>query len=153
MVSESPSWETVALLSLPFIAGLGLGYQQAANGKIRISAESAIAATFLNFAMGSGVLLVAKLLTLPQVGLPTELPTDWWLYMGGFTGVVFIAIQVIVVGRIGVLGLGVLLGTGQLLGSLIIDLTFPLPGQVITLIHVLGVFVTLGGAVLVNVKR
>jgi bacterial/archaeal transporter family-2 protein len=153
MVSENPSWDTVALLALPFIAGLGLGYQQAANGKVRISAESAIAATFINFAMGSGVLLIAKLATLPLVGLPTSFPSEWWLYVGGFTGVVFIAIQVIVVGRIGVLGLGVLLGTGQLLGSLIIDLTFPLPGQVITLIHIVGVFVTLAGALLVNLKR
>ena len=153
MVSENPSWDTVALLALPFIAGLGLGYQQAANGKIRITAESAIAATFINFAMGSGVLLIAKLVSLPFVGLPTSLPSEWWLYVGGFTGVVFIAIQVVVVSRIGVLGLGVLLGTGQLLGSLIIDLAFPLPGQVITLIHVVGVFVTLAGALLVNLRR
>jgi transporter family-2 protein len=87
------------------------------------------------------------------VGLPTSLPSEWWLYVGGFTGVVFIAIQVVVVSRIGVLGLGVLLGTGQLLGSLIIDLAFPLPGQVITLIHVVGVFVTLAGALLVNLRR
>ncbi len=153
MVSENPSWDTLALLALPFIAGLGLGYQQAANGKIRITAESAIAATFINFAMGSGVLLIAKLVSLPFVGLPTSLPSEWWLYVGGFTGVVFIAIQVVVVSRIGVLGLGVLLGTGQLLGSLIIDLAFPLPGQVITLIHVVGVFVTLAGALLVNLRR
>ena len=153
MVSENPSWDTLALLALPFIAGLGLGYQQAANGKVRITAESAIAATFINFAMGSGVLLIAKLVSLPFVGLPTSLPSEWWLYVGGFTGVVFIAIQVVVVSRIGVLGLGVLLGTGQLLGSLIIDLAFPLPGQVITLIHVVGVFVTLAGALLVNLRR
>ena len=141
------------LLALPFLAGLGLGFQQAANGKVRISSESAIAATFLNFAMGSGVLLIAKLISFPLVGLPTTLPTQWWLYIGGFSGVIFIAIQILVVGRIGVLGLGVLLGTGQLLGSLLIDVAFPLPGQVITFIHVVGVFVTLVGALLVNLRR
>jgi hypothetical protein len=32
-------------------------------------------------------------------------------------------------------------------------LVFPLPGQVITLIHIVGVFVTLGGALLVNLRR
>ena len=153
MVSENPSLDTLALLTLPFLAGLGLGYQQAANGKIRISSESAMAATFLNFAMGSGVLLIAKLLTLPAVGLPTSTPSEWWLYIGGFAGVLFIAIQVIVVARIGVLGLGVLLGTGQLIGSLLIDLTFPLPGQVVTVIHIVGVLVTLAGALMVNLKR
>jgi len=153
MVSESPSFGTILLLALPFLAGLGLGFQQAANGKVRISSESAIAATFLNFAMGSGVLLIAKLISLPFMGLPTTFPTQWWLYVGGFSGVIFIAIQILVVGRIGVLGLGVLLGTGQLLGSLLIDVAFPLPGQVITFIHVVGVLVTRVGALLVNLRR
>lgn len=153
MVAESPSLDTVLLLSLPFLAGLGLGFQQAANGKVGINAESALAATFVNFAMGSGMLFIAKLISLPFVGIPTEMPSGWWLYVGGFTGVLFIAIQVIVVSRIGVLGLGVMLGTGQLLGSLLIDVLLPLPGQVTTLIHVVGVFVTLAGALLVNLKR
>ena len=153
MVAEGPSWDTALLLTLPFLAGLGLGYQQAANGKVRINSESAVAATFLNFAMGSGVLLIAKLISFPLVGRPTSLPSEWWLYVGGFSGVVFIAIQVIVVAKIGVLGLGVLLGTGQLLGSLLIDVAFPLPGQVITFIHVVGVLVTLVGALLVNLRR
>lgn len=153
MVAESPSLEIAWLLTLPFLAGLGLGFQQAANGKVRINAESAMAATFINFAMGTGVLFIAKVLSLPLVGFPVSLPGDWWLYVGGFAGVVFIGIQVIVVARIGVLGLGVLLGTGQLVGSLLIDVLFPLPGQMITLLHVAGVLVTLAGALIVNLKR
>ena len=153
MVAESPSLDTILLLSLPFLAGLGLGFQQAANGKVGINAESALAATFVNFAMGSGMLFIAKLISLPFVGIPTGMPSGWWLYVGGFTGVLFIAIQVVVVSRIGVLGLGVMLGTGQILGSLLIDIFLPLPGQVITLIHVVGVFVTLAGALMVNLRR
>ena len=153
MVAERPSLDTLLLLSLPFLAGLGLGFQQAANGKVGINAESALAATFVNFAMGSGILFIAKLISLPFVGIPTAVPSGWWLYVGGFTGVLFIAIQVIAVSRIGVLGLGVMLGTGQILGSLLIDIFLPLPGQVITLIHVVGVFVTLAGALMVNLRR
>ena len=153
MVAERPSLDTILLLSLPFLAGLGLGFQQAANGKVGINAESALAATFVNFAMGSGMLFIAKLLSLPFVGIPTGMPSGWWLYVGGFTGVLFITIQVVVVSRIGVLGLGVMLGTGQILGSLLIDIFLPLPGQVITLIHVVGVFVTLAGALMVNLRR
>lgn len=153
MVAERPSLDTLLLLSLPFLAGLGLGFQQAANGKVGINAESALAATFVNFAMGSGMLFIAKLISLPFVGIPTGMPGGWWLYVGGFTGVLFITIQVVVVSRIGVLGLGVMLGTGQILGSLLIDIFLPLPGQVITLIHVVGVFVTLAGALMVNLRR
>ena len=153
MVAERPSLDTLLLLSLPFLAGLGLGFQQAANGKVGINAESALAATFVNFAMGSGMLFIAKLISMPFVGIPTGMPSGWWLYVGGFTGVLFITIQVVVVSRIGVLGLGVMLGTGQILGSLLIDIFLPLPGQVITLIHVVGVFVTLAGALMVNLRR
>ena len=153
MVAERPSLDTLLLLSLPFLAGLGLGFQQAANGKVGINAESALAATFVNFAMGSGMLFIAKLISLPFVRIPTGMPSGWWLYVGGFTGVLFITIQVVVVSRIGVLGLGVMLGTGQILGSLLIDIFLPLPGQVITLIHVVGVFVTLAGALMVNLRR
>ena len=153
LVAESPSLETALLLALPFFAGLGLGYQQAVNGKVRITADSAIAATFVNFAMGSLFLLVAKLISLPATGISQSYPTQWWLYIGGVAGLVYIGIQVIAVAKIGVLGLGVLLGTGQLIGALLIDLIFPIAGQTLTTLHIVGVFVTLGGALLVNLKR
>ena len=153
LVAESPSPQTMALLVLPFLAGLGLGYQQAVNGKVRITAESAIAATFMNFAMGSLFLLVAKLVSLPSTGISESYPTQWWLYIGGVSGLVYIGIQVITVAKVGVLGLGVLLGTGQLIGSLLIDILFPIAGQDLTVLHIVGVFVTLAGAVLVNPRR
>lgn len=153
LVTERPNLETVLLLALPFAAGLGLGYQQAVNGKVRITAESAIVATFLNFAMGSLFLLVVKLLSLPNTGISQTYPTDWWLYIGGVAGLVYIGIQVIAVTRIGVLALGVLLGTGQLIGALLIDLAFPIAGQPLSALHVIGVLVTLAGALLVNLKR
>ena len=153
LAAESPAPTTIALLALPFLGGLGLGFQQAANGGVRIHTESAIAATFLNFAMGSAFLFIAKLVSLPLNGIPSALPSSWWLYVGGFTGVVFIAVQVVVVARIGVLALGLLLGTGQLVGALLLDLLTPLPGQTITFAHIAGVLIALIGAMLVNLKR
>lgn len=153
LVAESPDSGTLLLLALPFVAGLGLGFQQAANGKVRIRTGSAVAATFINFAMGSLFLLIAKLVTLPTVGLAEQYPTQWWLYLGGVAGAVYIAIQIVTVARIGVLGLGVLLGTGQLVGSLLIDLLYPIGDQALSWLHVVGVFITLAGALLVNLKR
>ena len=153
LVVEDPDPKTIGLVLLPLIAGLGLGFQQAANGRVRIESESAIAATFLNFATGSLFLLILKIVTLPATGLPTEFPPHWWLYLGGVVGVIFIAIQVITVSQIGVLSLGVLLGTGQLLGSLLIDIFLPVPGQAISLQHFVGVGIAIVGALLVNLKR
>lgn len=152
-VVETPEPTTIGLVLLPLLAGLGLGYQQAANGRVRIEADSAVAATFLNFAAGSLFLLILKLLTIPAAGLPDQWPSQWWLYLGGVVGVGFIAIQVVTVTKIGVLGLGVLLGTGQLLGSLLIDIFLPVPGQVVSTLHILGVCIALIGALLVNLKR
>lgn len=153
LVTGEPDLKTFGLVLLPLAAGLGLGFQQAANGKVRISSQSAIAATFVNFAVGSLVILIVKLVTLPAVGFADNYPTQWWLYLGGVVGVAFIAIQVVTVSRIGVLGLGVLLGTGQLVGSLLIDILFPIAGQSLSVIHVFGVVVTFFGALLVNLKR
>jgi uncharacterized membrane protein YdcZ (DUF606 family) len=46
-----------------------------------------------------------------------------------------------------------MLGTGQLIGALLIDLIFPIAGEQLTALHFIGVLVTLGGAVLVNLRR
>jgi bacterial/archaeal transporter family-2 protein len=153
MVLGEPETKTILLVLLPLSAGLGLGFQQAANGKVRITAESAIAATFVNFAVGTLLILIVKIVSLPSVGLSSTYPSNWYLYIGGFVGVIFIAIQVITVSRIGVLGLGVLLGTGQLLGSLAIDLLFPVAGNQIGVLEIAGVAAALVGALLVNLKR
>lgn len=153
LVTGDPEPKTFGLVLLPLAAGLGLGFQQAANGKVRMSSQSAIAATFLNFAVGSLVILIVKLVTLPTVTFADSYPNQWWLYLGGVVGVAFIAIQVVTVSRIGVLGLGVLLGTGQIVGSLLIDVIFPIAGQNLSMLHVVGVFITLLGALIVNLRR
>jgi len=143
LVAEQPDMSTLWLLLLPFAAGLGLGFQQAANGRVSL----------MNFAVGALTLLIMKLVTTPLVGISSTYPNQWWLYMGGFAGVVFIAIQVIVVSKIGVLGLGVMLGTGQLIGSLLLDVLAPISAQPTSLVHYLGVLVALIGAIVVNLKR
>lgn len=153
MVLGEPETKTYLLVLLPLSAGLGLGFQQAANGKVRINAESAIAATFMNFAVGTLVILITRIATIGITDLSDSYPTQWYLYIGGAVGVVFIAIQVVTVSKIGVLGLGVLLGTGQLIGSLLIDLMFPIQGQPLHFLDVLGVLVALVGALVVNLKR
>jgi bacterial/archaeal transporter family-2 protein len=153
LVAEQPDMSTLWLLLLPFAAGLGLGFQQAANGRVRLAADNAIAATLMNFAVGALTLLIMKLVTTPLVGISSTYPNQWWLYMGGFAGVIFIAIQVIVVSKIGVLGLGVMLGTGQLIGSLLLDVLAPISAQPTSLVHYLGVLVALIGAIVVNLKR
>jgi len=99
--------------SVALLAGAGTGFQQAVNGRVRAVAVSSISATFLNFAVGTAVLALVFLISVPFTGGPTAFPGTWWLWLGGIVGAFFIAIQVTTVSIIGVLGLGVSLVTGS----------------------------------------
>ena len=139
--------------ALPLVAGAGTGVQQALNGRIRARASSALAATWVNFGVGTLTLSVVWLVLLPVTGGPGNFPSDWWLYAGGLVGTLFIPIQTITVHRIGVLGLGVSLVTGQILGSIALDLFFPVAEGTLGLFTVTGALVTVLGSALVTLGR
>jgi transporter family-2 protein len=141
------------LFILPLVAGTGLGYQQAVNGRIRTLSNSPLGATFVNFAIGTLVLALVFVVSLAFVDVPTTWPSAWWLWMGGAVGVMFIAIQVSTVTVIGVLGLGVSLVTGQLLGSLVLDALVPVATSNQSMTTVIGALVTLAGSAMVTLTK
>lgn len=145
---ELPS--TSGVIVLPLLAGLGTGFQQAVNGRVKLAAGSALTATFVNFMVGTATLAVVTLALWPVIGPGNVDQTSWWLWTGGVIGALFIAIQVTTVGIIGVLGLGVSLVSGQLVGSLLLDLFAPVATTDIGVATVAGLVVTLAGAVLVT---
>ncbi|RZS53476.1 transporter family-2 protein [Microcella putealis] len=108
-------------LVLPLLAGLGIGIQQAMNGRVRQVSGSPLAATLVNFTVGTAGLVVVTAVHLAVSGLPAAPPSELYLYAGGIVGVVFIAVQAATVGRIGVLLLGMCLVLGQLLGAVVFD--------------------------------
>ncbi|WP_241980380.1 DMT family transporter [Cryobacterium sp. Hh11] len=129
------------LLVLPLVAGIGQGWQQAVNGQVRVTAQSALTATFLNFLTGSVALVLAALVHGVLVGFALDLPGNPWLYTGGLIGCIFIAGAALVVRTTGVLMLGLCIVAGQLLCALALDLLAPTQG------HPLGV-TTLAGTAL-----
>jgi len=144
---------TGVLFLLPLFAGAGTGFQQAVNGKVRTVSGSALSATFVNFLVGALVLGILFVLALPFTGGPAAWPDTWWLWVGGAVGAFFIAIQVTAVTIIGVLGLGVSLVTGQLMGSVILDVIAPVETSDLHLATVLGAMVTLAGSVMVTLAK
>ena len=138
---------------LPLVAGVGTGFQQALNGTVKKVSGSALAATFINFAAGTAILLLITAVMSPLSGGGGEFPTNWVLYLGGFVGTIFIAIQTVTVNHIGVLGLGVSLVAGQVLGSLTLDLLVPVSAHPITAVTVFGATLTVIGSVVVTVTR
>ncbi len=145
--------QTGWLFALPLVAGAGVGFQQAINGRVGMAAGSPLTATLINFGVGTGLLLVVFMASWPFTGGPTDIPGTWWLWTGGLVGTVFIAIQVATVPIIGVLGLGVSLVTGQLLGSVLLDVFVPVATSDLQLATIIGAVITLVGAVVVTTTR
>ncbi|KQM82882.1 DMT family transporter [Agromyces sp. Leaf222] len=139
--SEIGGAAPVLLVLLPFTAGFGAAWQQAVNGRIRVAASSALTSTFVNFAVGTAVLVTVMVVHSSLVGWPTSLPGEAWLYTGGMIGCVFIAVQAVVVRVIGVLVLALAGVVGQLTAALALDVLVPVGGQAVDL-------ATIGGAAL-----
>ncbi|MEU4648502.1 DMT family transporter [Nocardia fluminea] len=108
------------LIVLPALAGIGLAWQQAVNGRVGATGGP-FTATLINFGVGLTALLLLDLFTLATTGLPTEFPTELWLYTGGLIGVAFIALAAVTVGLIGVLLLGLTSVAGQLVAAMVLD--------------------------------
>lgn len=147
ILTGSFSW----LALLPLVAGLGLSFQSAVNGRVR-SISTLPVASLGNFAVGTLVLLVVVGIRAVTVGLPDRLPTEWWLYLGGPIGLLYITVNAAVVRRTGVLLLGLASIAGQLVGSVVIDLAVPVGGRQPGLVTVVGVLLTLV-AIGVTAKR
>jgi transporter family-2 protein len=116
----------LALAVLPLLAGVGIAWQQAVNGHVRVVSGSAMVAGLVNFVMGTSVLVVALAVSVCVRGLPDRLPTGpWWLYLGGCLGILFIAVGAAVVRFTGVLLLGLGMIAGQVTGALLLDELVP----------------------------
>lgn len=126
VISDLGHGSQVWLVTLPLIAGFGVSWQSAVNGLVRSAAQSAIAATFVNFVVGTAVLLVAALVSIGIAGAPMRWPSEPWLYVGGACGVVFIALNTVLVRIAGVLLLSMSGVAGQLVASVLLELGLPL---------------------------
>ncbi len=114
----------IGLAALPAIAGIGVAWQQGMNGFVRQAGDGALTAAFVNFAVGTVVLLAIVSFR----GMHASLPAEPWLYLGGPIGVAFIAVAAAVVPRIGVLLLGLGTIAGQIVGAVLVDVIAPTVG-------------------------
>lgn len=120
----SPS--ALALALLPLLAGVGSAWQQAVNGHVRAAAGDVLAATLVNFVVGTVVLVAALGVSVLVEGLPDgAFPTDPLLYTGGLIGIAFIALSAAIVHRIGVLLLSLGMIAGQIVTALVLDAVTP----------------------------
>ena len=141
------------MLSLPFLAGAGISWQQATNGRLRQRVDSAFAATFVNFFGGTVILGVAAAVHIAVVGPPASLPTNPWLYLGGATGVVYIFVSAGLVRYTGVLLLGLGSVVGLLATSVVLDAVWPTDAELDVTRALIAVAVALVGVLVVVMPR
>jgi transporter family-2 protein len=113
------------LLVLPFLAGLGIAWQSAANGRLAQRVQSPMTATLVSFIGGTLLLVVAAGISVAVSGMPKALPMEPWLYLGGLLGFIYILLGATIVAHTGVLLLGLGSVLGQLVTSVVIDLLWP----------------------------
>jgi transporter family-2 protein len=119
----------LGLAVLPLLAGTGIAFQQAVNGRLRDAGGSAWSATFVNFVAGTAALLVGLAAIVSLRGWPDgALPAEPLLYTGGVLGVAVIATAAAVVRVTGVLVLALATTAGQVIGALLLDLMLPTAG-------------------------
>jgi transporter family-2 protein len=126
VADQLASPHAIALAALPALAGIGVAWQQAVNGRVRDAAGSPLPAAFVNFTAGTTTLVIVYAVDVTLRGWPTgPLPADLWLYSGGAMGVALIAIAASVVRLTGVLLMGLAMIAGQLLCALALALLAP----------------------------
>lgn len=135
------------LLLLVVAAGFAIAVQQVLNGRVRRTTGNAAVATLVNFVVGTAALGLGVLLTaLVRGGLPAgDWPgaAQWYLYLGGPIGALFVGVAAVVVRRLGVLRLGLAVIAGQLVGALAVDVALPSTASGIATTTLLGAALTL----------
>jgi len=137
---------------LPACAGLGLAWQLAVNGLVRVESANVVVPTMVNFIVGALVLLVATAVDLAIRGLPRPPPGDWWLYTGGPLGIVAVLTAVTAVRYTGVLVLGLGSVAGQLVGAVVLDAVVPAAGG-LSVTSVIGAGLTMVAVVVAALRR
>lgn len=135
VLDRAPLW----MLVLPFAAGVGIAWQQAANGRLAQRVASPMAATMTSFLAGTAVLAAAAAISVLVDGPPRGLPAEPWLYLGGLLGVAYIFLGAFLVAQTGVLLLGLGSVLGQLVTAVLIDVVWPAdaapePWQIVTMV-------------------
>ena len=137
---------------LAMSAGCGVALQQALNGRVAAATGQPVISGWVNFVVG-GCALGVVVVGLGAAGSATygALPDQpWWLYTPGLLGPIFVILAAWAVRWIGVLRVGLLTVTGQLLAALTFDLLAPMVDVNTEIRIAIGVAVSLAAVILAS---
>lgn len=138
---------------LAALAGAAMTVQQGLNGRVTVSAESPMTTTWLNFAIGTAVLLLCCVpgYWFGSFGVPASFAAPWWAWFGGLFGTVIIGVTTVAVRHLGVLLVMLLMLAGQLVAAVGLDALDPQSRGHITPLVVVGLLVTVSAAALAGI--
>jgi transporter family-2 protein len=146
-ISVVPSLRNSAFKWLPVVVAIFVGavvsFQQAINGRVNEISKEPLSTALVNFIMGTSVLVIALATNLSTGGHVNAFPHQWWLYLGGTCGLIFIAVSAHVVKHLGILNFILFSVTGQLTAAIAIDWLFPSDGARVTSYLITGTVMTL----------
>lgn len=136
----------------PFAVGIGMSYQQAVNGRVKVISGSTLTATFVNFVTGSTFLLILSLVLVLTGTRLKALPAgdEWWMFTGGILGVFVIGMSAFVVARLGVLVMTILILLGNMVTSVVVDALSGHAGTALSLPALIALVCVVAGSVVVS---
>jgi transporter family-2 protein len=145
--------QTAMLMALGLGAGASIIVQQALVADLRSALNSALWAVFVSYL--GGLLTMMALLAVSRQAWPTAAQvgaSSWLSWAGGVFGVIYIAIAVAILPRLGAATTLALILTGQMLASVVIDHfgLFGVPRHPVDLGRLFGVLMLAGGVALVS---
>jgi bacterial/archaeal transporter family-2 protein len=112
----------ILFLLLALLAGALLPTQAGVNLQLRVMLGHPLAATLVSFVVGT--LALAAVVTGLRVPLPLGAAwsrSEWWHWLGGLLGAIYILATIVVAPRLGAATLVAALVAGQMLASLALD--------------------------------
>lgn len=135
------------LLALCIGCGMLLAAQPVINARLAAHLQSPFAATFVSLFVSIACVLPAALAfgTAPRLEALGAAP--WWVWIGGLSGAVFVAVGLLLAPRVGIALFFCSLVAGQLLSAALIDHygLFGMPVRPIDWPRVLGLVLVLAG--------
>ncbi len=143
----------VFLAALGIFAGANLAFQALVNTQLRAFVETPLRASFISYLGGTLCCLVLLAWTRqPFRIVEPGIASHWWLWTGGVYGLVYIAIAIWLIPRLGSAPVFALVVAGQMLAALAFDHfgVFGITGRALDPAKVLGAACLVAGVVLIR---
>ncbi|HEY3403684.1 MAG TPA: DMT family transporter [Ohtaekwangia sp.] len=140
---------------LSILAGVAVAFQTGVNSQLRTDTNNPVLTGLISFGVGTLALIVLYLAFFRQSPIfPEGYAFQWWKFMGGILGVLYVTGVVIAAPRIGAANALAFIVGGQFVAAIIIDHYgfMKLPVNPISVYRVAGIVLLLAGVYLIQKK-